>query len=571
MRGTVNSFRAGAAAACLGVLSTSAFAQLVPPGAEPGRVEQRFEQVAPPRAEPSVVQGLESTMPAAEAARIKLVPRAIRVDGSSVFSAADLAPFYRDLIGREVTLLQIFEAAAKITAHYGQEGYLLSRVIVPPQELDPKGAVIRLQAVEGYIDEVVWPEGLDRYRDFFTSYAAKITGKRPIRAAEMERYLLLAGDLPGLSFRSNLKASERHPGASTLYLQMERKAYDASISADNHGTDASGPYEGVVSARINNAFGLHERLSAGYAIAGPTFNSAKPELHYLSFGYDQVLNSEGLTFSLSGNASWGDPGTPILVGLAYQTRGFNLTGALSYPFIRSRSRNLTGTLAFDLQNAQGFSTAGLATDDRLRVVRAELSYDFADRWNGINQAILSASQGIQGLGSTTNANPNASRIPGSVDFFKATLFLSRQQPLPGRFSVFGSAFGQVAAQPLLSAQECGYGGRRFGRGFDSSLITGDHCLLLNAELRYDFGLSGGMSRVLDHAQAYLFADYGRIWNITPPAGTPATDDGASVGLGLRFSKAKFSADIAVSRTVKEPASVVNPPDWMGWFKLTATF
>lgn len=556
----------------LSVFSLPASGQVVPPGAEPGRIEERFEDISPPRAEPTVRQGLESTMPAAEAASIKLIVRQVNVAGSSVFSDAELQPFYADIVGREVTLLEVFEVAARITAHYGQEGYMLSRVIVPPQELEPAGAVIRLEVVEGYIDQVIWPDGIDRYSDFFTSYSARITEKRPIRARDLERYLLLANDLPGLSFQSNLRASETNPGASTLYLEVEHDAFEASISADNHGTEASGPYQGVLSARFNNAFGLHESISAGYAIAGPNFNSTKPELHYVFFGLDKVLSREGLTFSLSGNASWGAPGTPLLTGLGYETESFNLTGALSYPIIRTRSQNLTGTLALDFQDSQGFSATGFGTTDRLRVLRGELAYDVADEWSGVNQAILSVNQGIQGLGSTTNSNPMASRIPGRVDFFKTTLFLSRRQELPRRFSAYTSAFGQLAADPLLSSQECGYGGRRFGRGFTSSLITGDHCLLLNGELRYDLRVPDGLSTAFDSIQTYVFADYGRIWNITPPAGTPVTDDGASAGLGLRFDKRdRFSADIVVSRTVHDPTSVAKPPEWQGWFKLTATF
>lgn len=555
----------------LGIAMSLASAQTVPPGAEPGRIDERFQEAPAPRAMPRVVEGLESTMPAAEAAEIKLTLRGIRIEGSTAFGSAELAPFYADLLGREVTLLQVFEVAARVTARYGERGYLLSRVIVPPQELEPSGAVVRLQAVEGYIDEVVWPAGLDRYRNFFDNYAAKITASRPIRADHLERYLLLANDLPGLTFRSSLRASERNPGASTLVLEMERDPYDVSVSVDNHGTEASGPYQAMISGRLNNAFGGHERLSGGYIVAGPNFDRTRPELHYVFFGYDQVLNSEGLAFSFSGNASWGDPGTALLAGLEYETESLNLSAALSYPFIRTRSQNLTGTVAFDFENAKGVTSAGLSSEDRLRILRAELAYDWADQWNGVNQAILTASHGIDGLGSTTNDNPNASRMPGKVDFLKATLFLSREQTLPSGFSIYGSVFGQLSADPLLSSQECGYGGRRFGRGFDSSLITGDHCLLASGELRYDVSIPASLGGALDHLQPYVFVDYGRIWNIDAPLGTPRTDDGASAGAGLRFGKGALSGDVAVSRTIKEPGSVTDPADWRGWFKLTAGF
>ncbi len=550
---------------------STAFSQTLPPGAEPGRIQERFTQQQAPKAAPRIIEGLESTMPAAEAAKIKLVLDGIAIEGSTVFSAADLEPFYADLIGQEVTLLQVFDVAAKITAQYGLEGYLLSRIIVPPQELDPNGASVGLQVVEGYIDQVIWPEGIADYRNLFDDYSAAITSARPIHAATLERYLLLANDLPGLTFRSNLRASETDPGASTLVMDMEFKPYDASISVDNHGTEASGPYQATFSGALNNALRQHERIGGGYSVAGPQDGSLTPELHYFFFNYDQILNSEGLALAVSGNVSRGAPGTAILKALDYKTESLNLSADLSYPFIRTRDRNLTGMLSFDVSNSKSTTTAGLSSEDRLRVLRAELAFDWADEWNGVNQSIVTLSRGIDGLGSTSNSNPNASRIPGVVDFTKATLFLSRQQSLDNGFSLYASAFGQVAADPLLSSEECGYGGQGFGRGFESSIITGDHCLKLNAELRYDADVPASLDAALDSLQPYVFADYGRIWNINAPLGTPTTDDGASAGIGLRFGKDAFSGDVTVTRTFVTPSSVTNVSAWRGLFKLTTSF
>ncbi len=43
---------------------------------------------------------------------------------------------------------------------------------------------------------------LANYRDFFTDYTAKIIADRPANIRTLERYLLLASDLPGLKFRT---------------------------------------------------------------------------------------------------------------------------------------------------------------------------------------------------------------------------------------------------------------------------------------------------------------------------------------------------------------------------------
>ena len=134
------------------------------------------------------------------------------------------AELYADLIGRKVTLQQVYDLAQRITAKYGSDGYVLSRAIVPPQELDPNGAVVRIQVIEGYIDRVEWPPQLAAYRDFFSHYAAKITAERPVNINTLERYLLLAGDLPGLKFKNSLKPHPTKPGAATLVVEVTREA-----------------------------------------------------------------------------------------------------------------------------------------------------------------------------------------------------------------------------------------------------------------------------------------------------------------------------------------------------------
>lgn len=203
-----------------------------------------------------------------------------------------------------------------------------------------------------------------------------------------------------------------------------------------HGCDVT-----ARAGELNNALGLNEQMSGGITLSGPASSSARPELAYVFFGYDQVLNAGGLRFNLDANYSRGDPDSVVLTALDYETQGLNISAALSYSFIRTRSLNLIGTFAFDFKNSKSTNFAGIASEDRLRIFRAELSFDNADRFNGTNQIQLAFAKGIDGLGSTANANPNASRTPGRVDFSKATLSLSRTQSFSNGFSLYGQVFG----------------------------------------------------------------------------------------------------------------------------------
>src|SRR5204862_3763887 len=141
----------------------------------------------------------------------------------------------------------------------------LSRAIVPPQQLAPGGATVRIQIVEGYVDNVVWPAVLSRYRDFFSYYTDRIISDRPTNVRTLERYLLLAGDLPGLKFKNSLKPSATKQGAATLVVEVEQKPVDLLARFDNRGTKARGPLEYLGSATFNNLLLIHEALNVTYA------------------------------------------------------------------------------------------------------------------------------------------------------------------------------------------------------------------------------------------------------------------------------------------------------------------
>ena len=139
-----------AAALAIAIVSTAAIAQVIPPSAQPGRERERFTQPPVPRAQPGgPAVSLPSTVAPPGADKIKLVIRSVQVVGSTIYSPEQLNSLYADLLGRPTTLQTVYDIARRITAKYGTDGYVLSRAIVPPQKFDPKGAVVRIQVIEG--------------------------------------------------------------------------------------------------------------------------------------------------------------------------------------------------------------------------------------------------------------------------------------------------------------------------------------------------------------------------------------------------------------------------------------
>src|SRR5215467_12188418 len=320
------------AAVAMLVASLPALAQIIPPSERPGRDRERFEPTNPPLSQPG---GSPISLPGAVAPpgaeNITLVLRGVRFVGGTVYRPEELEPLYADLVGRTITLAAVYDIAARVTAKYGSDGYVLSRALVPPQQLTPNGAVVTIQIVEGYIDRVEWPASLSAYRDFFSDYTAKIIADRPANVRTLERYLLLAGDLPGLRFSSSLKPSKTNEGAATLVVTLTEKPVDLYGRLDNRGTPQRGPKQWLLGANLNNMLHMNEALTLNWA--GTTTTQ---ELEYYAANWRQVLTSEGLVAFINSSYGWGHPDVPTLKDFDFKTRSLYVEAGFAQNIIRAR-------------------------------------------------------------------------------------------------------------------------------------------------------------------------------------------------------------------------------------------
>jgi len=553
--------RAAITAALALLLPFGAAAQVIPRSDFPGRERERFVTPPPPLAQPggpNIV--LPSTAPPSGAEKIRVNVRDICIKGATVYTKDQLAPLFAGLIGHDVPVQALYDLAKQITAKYGNDGYVLSRAIVPPQAFSPHGAVPCLQVIEGYIDRVEWPDAVAKYRDFFSDYTAKITAERPINVRTLERYLLLAGDLPGLHFSSSVKPSKTNEGASTLVVAVTEKPLDAFVRYDNRGTPQRGPREFLFGASVNNLLRQHESFTVNWAATVPDPN----ELEYFAANWRQVLTSEGLYAFINSSYAFGDPGSRALRDLGFNTRSLYVEAGLAQPVIRRREQNLTlSGLVYANNSFSDFDmfTPSAFNRDHIRGIRLKADADWADRFLGINQVNVTYSQGIEGLGSSENNigiesanNANLLSNPaGRVDFEKIEVTISRTQPLFGPFSAFGSIYGQYAFDPLLVPEQCGYGGRFFGRAYDPSQLLGDHCVEAILEFRYDLPK---FAKSVTQAQLYSYGDYGKLWVRGPGFVDPGTGgistnaEAASAGGGVRVAFwDSLTADLSVAKAV----------------------
>ena len=540
----------------------------LPGPANPNRIQQRFTPLRLPKAAPEiVVPGPSKPMPPATARKIHFVLAAVKVTGSTVYKPADLAPLYHTLIGKRVSLAQVFALRDALTAKYRRDGYILSQVIVPPQKI--ARGVVHLRAVEGYVAKIHIIGDTHDSRGLIAAMAARIRAVRPLTASALERYVLLIRDLPGVSsVQTVLRPAKKRPGATDLDILIRRKTTSGYAAVDSHGSRAIGPLEGQIGLNLNSPFGRDSRTTLQLATVAPL-----RELQYASLRHREILSPGGTRLDLAVTYSHSKPGG-ALIDLAPLGNSLSLRVGIDYPVIRSLARTLRIGAAFTVLNNRVDLLGSEYSNDKVRYLSLNASYDVADTLLGDSRpasTLIRArlSQGLDLLGATRPGSPDLSRASGHSNFTLVHVELTRIQTVAGRFGLALAAEGQVAATPLLSAQQLGLGGNRFGRGYEPSELIGDDGVAGSIEARYDLPVK---TEVLSRSQFYVFYDIGKVWNIRPAAGQARAQSLASAGVGLRFALfRRVSADIDLAKPLTRNIASRGNRNIRALFSLAAVF
>lgn len=496
--------------------------------AQPGHIDERFQQrpAAPSVGAPLAVpqQPQPATSPSAQA--VTFTVTAIVFEGNTAIPSTTLQAIAAPYVNRPISLNDANDLAAKVTAAYRDAGYVLSRAVVPAQNVT--GGTLHIRIIEGSIDKVNIQGDAGGARPYLEAYGARIAAIHPLTAKVLERELLLASDLAGMNVRSILTASPTTPGAADLTLVVEPKKVEAFVGADNHGSRYLGRYEVQAGVFFNDVFGTGGRLGLNGVVTPDT----GPDLAYGGISFDQPLGSDGLrsfsTFSYAATR----PGS-VLRPLGSKGSALNASTALSYPFIRSRDFNLQGSVGFAYHDVRSWNVAvDPLFADHTRDLSATLYMNALDDWGGYTTVSATVTQGLEILGATRGNDPNKSRTGASGDFTRGNLDFTHEQPLGDRFSVMLGASGQTSfGQALLANEQFSLGGDMFDRGFDPSEVTGDSGIAGRIEPRF---VPADSLSIISNLQLFGFVEGGEVWQAQAIAGVPDSQSLGSAGAGVRF-------------------------------------
>jgi hemolysin activation/secretion protein len=501
-----------------------------------------IERVAPKQL-PAVSPGGINLSPIeeGEVPNIPIGVTRLEIVGATLFDT-EVRPFVDGLIGPATPLPELDKARQEILRYYRSRGYALTSVSLA---IDRNNGIVRYTVIEGHIVAVKLDGDIGPAGSMVLRFLEHLKDYPVIDTATLERWLLLAQDVPGVSLSTVLEPSKDEPGALTLIAQVSLKRVSGQASMDNRAFYLTGPIEflGIIDLNSLTAWGDKTEFSF--------FHSFPNSQNFGQVSSEWFLGSSGLKLKIYGGAGINVP-TGSLAALNYRgwTDIFGVQAA--YPVIRSRQENLNVYGSLDALESTIYtgSPSVQSSADEIRVLRAGEDYIVSDLVLGgtrpaTSQFSARVSRGLDVLGAFhgTAQVPSTARQGEHHNFTAIKFEASRTQTLfvpweAASVALMALVTGQWTPDILPPAEQFYLGGSRFTRGYYSGQIPGDKALAATVELQLNstIDLSWIGSRADVAGQFYLFYDWGEGWQNLK---TDSAARVASAGGGMRLQMTSY--------------------------------
>jgi len=440
---------------------------------------------------------------------------AIRVEGATMLPPAAFAPAIEPWLGRPLGEADLSALATAVANVARRAGYGLASAWIPRQTI--ANGVLTVAIDEGRIDAI---EAEGSGKASVEPILARLADGRPVKTAELERQLLLAGDRAGLSVgRARL---EHRGGRNILHVEASRDRAGGRAYVDNWGSSSIGPVRARLDIDVNGLLARDDRLSLG-GVVTPLQPS---EFQFARLGYTLPLDDSGTEVTLAGYVGHSRPGAGV-GGEGLEGTSLDAEATLSHPLLRSRAASLWANATLGLRDSSLDREGVRERKDRIATARIGVN-GVARAGKGWVRGRLGLVRGVGALGATRQGDPLASRSDAGAVFTKVEFSAQYAAPLAGRLSLNLAMEGQLASRPLLASEEMGLGGRSFLRAYDYREVSGDTGAAASAELRFDVAPLPGLFR---RTQLYAFGDAGTVDNLRGGSGGGSL---ASAGGGLRI-------------------------------------
>jgi hemolysin activation/secretion protein len=498
---------------------------------------------------------------------ITLTVKAIFVNGApegvSYKKTNDLiSSLAKSYINEDITFSRLQDLALKMTKLYRENGFFLTRVIIPQQDF--KDGNILLTVIPGTLDSIVINNNADISNDLIKAQIPeRLKFNEVIRTDDIDRYALLLNEIPGTSSKLHLFPGN-NPGSTSVLLDIdETSRYRGAFIIDNYGNKTISRERLIAELGMSSLAGRGDML--GMSFVG---SHGKGRVSNLAMDYSWLTGFDASRLGVSYNRL-----DYKYYFLANTFHGYadTVNVQLTQPVIRQNDLYLTGyTSIYSSRMVDKypwlFSVYGQSAEKTV----LKSSSGLAMRTNFSNNSMLSVNMEI--VNGTVDYQNKAAEFWNGADlrqtsgyFYQLNTQLESIFKLNKNHAIRSNIIGMYSNKNVDSSQKLAVGGPFSVRSFDSDDIMLDSGVIWKGEITRDIYLPVS---TINNMAVFGFYDYayGQVnrKNRTTTGHVLTQENDiyvAAAGVGVNiFSKFLGDYSITWSQRMLNKGAQTNPSD-----------
>ncbi len=504
-------------------------AQVNPPPDSPNPITPTPPKPPVPIPQPPPPPPLEDTPSTPPGSQIRPdIPGTIKVtnfefEGNTAFSDEELLQNQKvaEFLNKPITFAELLQIETIVTEIYTKAGYINSGAFIPAEQaLSPEGAVVKIQIVEGGIEDIKIT-GTQRLNTSYIRSRIKLATGKPLNRNKLLQALqLLQLDPLIQNISAQLSTSSRKDLSLLEVRVIEADPFRTDFFADNGRTPSVGSFRRGVRISHRNVFGLGDGVNFTYT---NTDGSDAFDLDYTI-----PINPRNGTIRVAGGITDTKIIEPPFDRADITGDSYYLELGFRQPIFQTPTQEFALGFTISRQESKtkllgtGFPlSAGADDEGRTKISALRFIQEYTQRSSRDILALRSQfSIGLDLFDSTTNSSSPDSRFfawRGQGQYVR--------QLAPDTLLVLRSDL-QFADRELVPLEQFGVGGFQSVRGYRQDSLLTDNGFLASAEIRLPVYRAKNINGVL---QVVPFVDFGVGWN---KSGNRGSDTNTLVGVGM---------------------------------------
>ena len=409
---------------------------------------------------------------------VKFTVNQFTITGNEAVRTEELQPLLDALVGREITLTDIRNAASEMKSVYRKKGYIAAYVYIPPQAVKDGGVEVRV--IEGRLGKIE----VQGNRYFSTGLIQNMVQRFGLEPGELISTELLKNSLNQVNKHRDIQTKAiLQPGqekaTTDLLVQVEdRSPFHASVDFNNFGTRLTGENrlgttitDTNLTGRLDELTGRFQGSDGSYAIAA--------DYNMPLFDYDQRL---GFAFMQGDIDLGGDFKALNVEGHATTYSGYFVQPLWKNAHIfGDEIWDTTARIGYDHKDVENRILDTTAGRDELRIVNTVFNVEETDAY-GKTFIPNSFHFGIDAFGASEKNNEGLTRAASGAPFFIYRALIDRFLYLPVGMMLGFHGSVQLTPDELPSSEQFQLGGVGSVRGYPQGEYLGDSGASAQAEL-----------------------------------------------------------------------------------------